>query len=381
MPEQQSDSTIPPSVKKNNTTWKEYPWLIIKGFLMGSADIVPGVSGGTMALIVGIYTRVINAIKSFDAPFFKRLLTLKFKSALREVDWRFLLMLFCGMIGAILFFTKVVPLQVYMFTDPELVYGLFFGLIVGSIVILVKAIDGFSWIHGLMVVLGAIVGFWVVTLVPTSTPESPLFVFLSGSIAICAMILPGISGSYILLILRKYDYILSQVGKVGTPEMGAGLWALLPFVLGAICGLAIFSRILSWLLKRYEAKTLAVLIGFLIGSLYVIWPYQDRSYKEIVTERNVVEYYSPQAQQLRNNPINKKQPEFTKLGKIMPADSSKQSSRQVELLRVKQKLIASSPFMPYITRQDAGTSHFWSGIGGMIVGLLMVLGLDKLRSV
>ncbi|WP_246138239.1 DUF368 domain-containing protein [Fodinibius salinus] len=351
----------------------------MKGFLMGSADIVPGVSGGTMALIVGIYTRLINAIKSFDTTFFKRLLTLRFKSALREVDWRFLLVLFCGMIGAVLFFTKVVPLQVYMFTDPELIYGLFFGLIVGSIVILVKAIDGFGWIYGLMIVLGAGIGFWVVTLVPTSTPESPLFVFLSGSVAICAMVLPGISGSYILLILRKYDYILSEVGKVGTPEMGAGLWALLPFVFGAICGLAIFSRILSWLLNRYEAKTLAVLIGFLIGSLYVIWPYQDRSYKEIVSNRSIVEYYSPQAQKLRSNPINKKQPEFTKLGKIISTDSSSQSSQKVEVLTVKQKLIASSPFVPYITRQDAGTSHFWSGIGGMLIGVLMVLGLDRLR--
>lgn len=100
---------------------------------MGSADIVPGVSGGTMALIVGIYTRLINAIKSFDVSFVKKFVTLKFKLALRDVHWRFMVMLLSGMICAVLFFTKVVPLQVYMFTNPELVYGLFFGLIVGSI--------------------------------------------------------------------------------------------------------------------------------------------------------------------------------------------------------------------------------------------------------
>lgn len=360
----------------DSTSWKEYPYLLIKGFLMGSADIVPGVSGGTMALIVGIYTRLINAIKSFDVEFFKQFFTLDFKSALNEVHWRFMVMLLSGIFCAILFFTKVVPLQVYMFTNPELVFGLFFGLIVGSIFVLAKAIDGFNWVHAGIMLLGAAIGFWVVTLVPTDTPESPLFVFVSGSIAICAMILPGISGSYLLLILRKYDFILSQIGKLGSGETVDALLALLPFVLGAAIGLALFSRILSWLLDHYEAKTLAVLIGFLIGSLYVIWPYQHRTYEEIISKKKVIEYASPEAIELRNNPPDEKLPEFKRLGEIKNSNGA----QKVEILTVKNKLIKSNPFIPFLTIEEAGTQHFWSGIWGMVIGLIMVMGLDYLRT-
>ncbi|MEL7833891.1 DUF368 domain-containing protein [Fodinibius sp. Rm-B-1B1-1] len=366
-----------PVSQPDNTSWKEYPFLLIKGFLMGSADVVPGVSGGTLALIVGIYTRLINAIKSFDTRFFKRLITFKFRSALSEVHWKFMVMLLSGIFCALLFFTKVVPLQIYMFTNPELVYGLFFGLIVGSIFVLIKAIDGFNWIHALFVLVGAGIGFWVVTLVPTDTSEAPWFVFISGSIAICAMILPGISGSYFLLILRKYDYILSQFGKLGTSEMMGGLLALLPFIAGAIVGLALFARLLSWLLDRYEAKTLAVLIGFLIGSLYVIWPYQDRSYEQFVSKTQVVAYESAEAEALRSNPPNTNRPEFKRLGEVVNADGAQ---KEVEIVTVKNKLIKSDPFVPYVTVQEAGTKHFWSGIWGLLIGLIMVMGLDYLRT-
>ncbi|NGP89489.1 DUF368 domain-containing protein [Aliifodinibius halophilus] len=347
---------------------------------MGSADIVPGVSGGTMALIVGIYTRLINAIKSFDTHFFKHLFTFKLKKAFEGVDWRFMGVLLAGMFAAVLFFTKVVPLQIYMFTDPELIFGLFFGLIVGSIVILTKAIENFGWIHGLMILIGAVIGFWVVTLVPADTPDSPLYVFLSGSVAICAMILPGISGSYILLILRKYDYILSQIGSLGTVDTTTALLALLPFVVGAICGLMLFSRLLSWLLKRYEAKTLAVLIGFLIGSLYVIWPYQNRTYKEIVSKKTVVEYMSPKAVELRNNPPSEKRPEFHRLGEVINPDATFNKLKKIELLTIKKKLIKSDPFVPYATVKGANTAHFWDGVIGVFIGLLMVLGLDYVRA-
>lgn len=361
------------------TSWKEAPFLLIKGFLMGSADIVPGVSGGTMALIVGIYTRLINAIRSFDVSFLKRLFTFKFRAALRAVDWKFLLLLLSGMVCAVFFFTKVVPLQVYMFTDPELVYGLFFGLIVGSIFILAKAIEGFNWIHGLMITFGSFIGFWVVTLVPTATSESPLFIFLSGSIAICAMILPGISGSYILLILRKYDFILSEIGKLGTADTVNGLITLFPFITGAILGLALFSRILSWLLDRYEARTLALLIGFLIGSLYVIWPYQERTYTEIVTKEEVIAYTGTRAQELRESPPDQQQPEFLRLGKVINPEVESDELKKVELLKVRKKLIKSDPYIPYITEEGARTAHFGEGILGVIIGLIMVVGLDYLR--
>ena len=364
--------------ENSRTSWREFPLLAIKGFLMGSADIVPGVSGGTMALIVGIYTRLIQAIRSFDVGFIKQLITLRFRTALEGVDWKFLVMLGTGMLSAILFFTRIVPLQVYMFTDPELIYGLFFGLIVGSIYILTKAIEGFGWVHGFLVVIGGLIGFWVVTLVPADTSESPLFIFLSGSVSICAMILPGISGSYILLILRKYDYILSQIGKLGSEETLAGLLTLLPFALGAAVGLALFSRILGWLLERYEGKTLAVLIGFLIGSLYVIWPYQERNYTEIVSERQVVAYTSQRAVTLRENPPTELKPEFERLGETLNPEAP-QEERKVSVLTVKKKLISSEPYIPYVTVEGAQTAHLWSGIWGILIGLALVVGLDYVR--
>lgn len=343
---------------------------------MGSADIVPGVSGGTMALILGIYTRLINAIRSFDVTFIKQLVTFRWKQALQTVDWKFMLLLLSGIACAVFFFTKIVPLQVYMFTDPELVYGLFFGLIVGSIFILAKAIKNFGWMHGLMIALGTLIGYWVVTLVPTATPTSSLFIFFSGSIAICAMILPGISGSYILLILRKYDFILSAIGRLGSAETWQSLMVLLPFALGAVIGLALFSRVLSWLLDRYEAQTLAVLIGFLIGSLYVIWPYQNRTYAQIVSKEEVVAYDSPRAQDLRSSGPNKNQPEFERLGKVINPQAELDELKKVEIETVKQKLIQSEPYIPYVTVEGARTKHFASGIWGMVIGLLLVVGLE-----
>lgn len=345
---------------------------------MGSADIVPGVSGGTMALIVGIYTRLINAIKSFGKSFFLYLVKLKWRKALSVVHWKFLLMLFSGIISALLFFTKVVPLQVYMFTDPELIYGLFFGLIVGSVFVLAKALDTFGWTEGMLTVIGALLGFWIVTLVPTDTPESAWYIFLSGSIAICAMILPGISGSYILLILQKYDFILSEFGRLGSGETVAALVALAPFVAGAVVGLALFSRLLSWLLDRFETKTLVILIGFLVGTLYIIWPYQERDYTEIISEVEVVAYDHPKVTALRENPADRQRPEYQRLGETVNPDAP-DHSKEIELLTVKRKLIHSEPFVPYITVEGQGTDHFRSGIIGMVIGLVMVVGLDYLR--
>ncbi len=365
---------------QDETSWKEAPLLFLKGFLMGSADVVPGVSGGTMALIVGIYTRLIHAIRSFDGTFVKRLITFKMQSALYGVHWRFMLLLLVGIFAAILFFTKVVPLQVYMFTDPELIYGLFFGLIVGSIFILIKALESFGWWHAFFVLIGTLIGFWVVTLVPADTSESAFFVFFSGSIAICAMILPGISGSYILLILRKYDFILSAIGKLGTVETVEGILILLPFLGGAVVGLVLFSRVLSWLLDNYYAPTLSVLIGFLIGSLYVIWPYQDRSYAEFVSKTEIVEYTGQRAEALRDNPPDENRPEYTRLGEVVNPDASFDELKQVELETVNKKLLSSTPYVPYLTVEGAKTDKFWMGVVGMVAGLLLVIGLDFLRT-
>ncbi len=360
------------------TTWSESPFLLLKGFLMGSADIVPGVSGGTLALILGIYSRLMHAIKSVNKRSVSALFRLKFSEVFRELPWRFLVILLSGIVLAFLFFTKVVPLQVYMFTDPEIVYGIFFGLIVGSIFFLFRSIERFRGIHLLYVLAGSLIGFWVVTLVPTQTPENAAYVFFSGSIAICAMVLPGISGSYILLILRKYDYILTQLGRLGTADTVQALIILAPFLLGAAVGLALFARLLSWLLDHYHAPTLAVLIGFLIGSLFVIWPFQHREFHETVKDRQVVETDHPKVKDLRQNPPAQNRPEYQSLGDTLQQEGQK----KVELVTVKRKMIKSRPYAPYIsesTPDDFTAGQFWKGLVGMLVGFLMVGALERIR--
>jgi putative membrane protein len=366
---------------RDQTRWKETPFLILKGFLMGSADIVPGVSGGTMALILGIYERLLKAIKSGNAKAIKAILRFDIRTFFATIHWKFLLFLLTGIGCAIAFFTKVVPLQVYMHTDPELVYGIFFGLIAGSIYILAKAVSPITWKEWVMLGLGVLIGYWVVTLVPTDTPDTWWFAMLSGSVAIIAMVLPGISGSYILLILRKYDFILSQINLLGD-QTSAALLILIPFGIGAIIGLALFSRVLTWLLDHYHGLTLSVLIGFLIGSLYVIWPYQQRTYQEIVTTK-VLPTTDPQVVALKDNPKPKDRPKYHRLGDLIPAPPESDQPNRIEYQTVKQKLIKSTPYVPYISEiseaQSIPEQHVWYGLGGMVVGFLLVGGLERLR--
>ncbi len=253
---------------------KDHIVIAAKGFCMGAADVVPGVSGGTMAFILGIYQRLVEAIRAFDAQFVRLALRFQPAAAARHVDLVFLLPLLLGIFGAILFFTRVVPLPVLIHTHAELIYGLFFGLILASVVVLMAEIGQVGWRGGIAILAGASTGFTLVNLVPMETPEASWFVFVSGSIAITAMILPGISGSFMLLILRKYAYILDAVGRLD-------FTVILPFALGAVTGLLVFSRVLTWLLHRYYRLTLLVISGVLVGSLWIIWPFQNRIYETV----------------------------------------------------------------------------------------------------
>lgn len=240
-----------------------------KGFCMGAADVVPGVSGGTMAVILGIYQRLVDAIRAVDSEFLALVLRGQPGKAAAHVDAWFLLTLGAGIAGGLLFFTRVVPLPELIRTQPVPIYSLFFGLIAASIVVLVRSLDGFRRQEGAAILLGCVVGVGVVNLVPTATPDAGWFIFLSGALAICAMILPGISGSFILLILQKYTYVFDAIGRLD-------LSILLPFGLGAVCGLMLFSRFLSWLLRHFYRPTISAIIGLLIGSLWIIWPFQHR---------------------------------------------------------------------------------------------------------
>ncbi len=262
---------------------------------MGAADVIPGVSGGTMAFILGIYPRLVEAIRAFDMVFLRLLARGEWRSAVRHVDLVFLLWLALGIACALFFFTRVVPLPTLIRTHPEPVYGLFFGLIVASVVVLLRETRQAGLRDLSMMIVGTAVGYGVVNLVPVETPVAAWFVFVSGGLAICAMILPGISGSFVLLILNKYAYVFDAIGRLD-PEV------LLPFALGAASGLILFSRALTWLLHRYYQRTLLFICGLLVGSLWVIWPFQERGYAMIRGERVLVES-SPVWPDALNGPV------------------------------------------------------------------------------
>ena len=246
----------------------------MKGMCMGSADIVPGVSGGTMALILGIYERLLRAIRSFDKDWLSLIVKGRFGAALSRNDLPFLAPLGAGILAALLFFTHVVPLPKLIISHPEQVYGLFFGLILASVVILMGAVERYGFGEVAMTLVGVAAGFAIVNLVPVETPDSAWFIFLCGFVAISAMLLPGISGSFILLILGKYAYIIDALGHFD-------LAVIAVFVAGMASGLVVFSRVIVWLLSRYHQPTLLVIKGILIGSLWIIWPFQERVFETV----------------------------------------------------------------------------------------------------
>jgi putative membrane protein len=182
---------------------------------------------------------------------------------------------------AIIFFTQVIPLPVLIITHPEIIYGLFFGLILASIVILMGEVEKYGAREILITIAGVLLGFAIVNLVPVETPNAAWFIFLCGFIAISAMLLPGISGSFILLILGKYAYVINALGTFD-------LVVIATFGLGALSGLVVFSRTVIWLLKRYHQPTLLLIKGILIGSLWIIWPFQERVYETVRDKERLV---------------------------------------------------------------------------------------------
>lgn len=248
---------------------------------MGAADVVPGVSGGTMALILGIYQRLLEAIRAFDTTLLRLIVAQRFRDAAAHADIGFLISLGAGILGAILFFTRVVSLPQLVREHPEQIYALFFGLIVGSVMVLLRVLGPMRWRDMTCLVAGTLLGLAVVNVVPFETPIESWFIFLSGALAICAMILPGISGSFILLLLRKYEHVFEAIGHFD-------FTVILPFALGAVSGLMLFSRLLVWLLKHHYRTTLTTIIGMLVGSLWLLWPFQARSYELIRGKQQLV---------------------------------------------------------------------------------------------
>ena len=251
-----------------DSDWSQAPYLVFSGFSMGTADVVPGVSGGTMAVVCGIYERLLAAIASVGPKSATLLLKGRLRAAIAPIHWRFLSALLLGVALGIALMVKVVRLPQLIAEQPKYVYAVFFGLVLASAVMLARHIPRWSAARLGSLAFGAAFGFAVVNLVPVATPESPWFLFLSGMVAICAMVLPGISGSFVLLILGKYAYVLNALGELD-------LAVMVPFALGCAVGITTFSRVVSWSLARWHDTVMAGLVGLLIGSLWRIWPYQE----------------------------------------------------------------------------------------------------------
>jgi putative membrane protein len=256
---------------------------------MGAADVVPGVSGGTMAFVLGVYPQLLRAIESFNLELLKKLAKWQWQEALASVPWRFFVPLGLGIVVAV---GALAELLSYLLNNHEsLLFSFFFGLIVASIVALTGR-QTWSLKSGIALLIGAVMSYWIVGLVPADPGHSAPILFGSGAIAICAMILPGISGSFILLIVGQYEYCVNTlnavIGALRALDFGtvfAQVWqTILPIGLGAVIGLLAFTRLLSWLLARYYTTTVAVLIGFMIGSLRRIWPYKN--YLRFGTDRH-----------------------------------------------------------------------------------------------
>ena len=251
---------------------KEILALFTKGFCMGASDVVPGVSGGTMALILGIYEELILSIKAFDYDCLRLVLRGRFSQLLDKVPLGFLLPLGMGILTAI--FTLARGLSWLLNEYPVAVWSFFFGLVLASAFVVGRRIEKWHWSTLLGIVLSAIAAYVLVGLVPINTPETLSFIYLCGAVAICAMILPGISGSFILVLLGKYQYVLDAVGRLDVVVLGV-------FTAGTATGILLFVRLLSWLLNKYHQMTMAGLTGLMIGSLRKIWPW--KSMTELVT--------------------------------------------------------------------------------------------------
>lgn len=247
-------------------TIRENTILFLKGMGMGAADVVPGVSGGTIAFITGIYEELINSIKSIDGSAFKLLLSGQARIFWDKINGSFLLVLISGIILSMMSLAKLI--LYLMENHPIPLWSFFFGLILISAFIVIREVQKFS----IKVLLGGIAGiaiaYLITTATPAETPEALWFIFLAGSIAISAMILPGISGSFILLILAKYHFIIESISTLNIP-------VLVVFALGCVVGLATFSRLISWIFAHHHDLTVAILAGFMIGSLNKVWPWKE----------------------------------------------------------------------------------------------------------
>ena len=252
----------------------KYITVAVKGACMGAADVIPGVSGGTIAFIMGIYDEFVGSIAKIDATAVKMLFSGRIKDFWKHVNGAFLLSLFAGIGVSVIALAGL--MQTLLTKFPIQTWAFFFGLIVASSMFILRSISGWKTKDMIMLALGLALGVTICTLSPTQTPDDLWFIFLSGALAICAMILPGISGSFILLILGKYQYIMACISDLAAGvDFGRNALILGVFLTGAAVGILGFSKFLHWLLARWNRATLIALAGFIIGSLVKVWPWSN----------------------------------------------------------------------------------------------------------
>lgn len=247
----------------------------VKGACMGAADVIPGVSGGTIAFIMGIYDDFVGSLASINSEAVKLLFTGKFKAFWKHINGSFLLSLAIGIGFSVIALAGL--MQYLLEWHPIQTWSFFFGLIVASSIFILRGISGWKLREVLLLIFGGILGVVICTLSPTRTPDAYWFIFLSGALAICAMILPGISGSFILLILGKYQFIMGTISDlVSGVNVSQNLLIIGIFGVGAVVGILGFSKFLHWLLGRWEKETMIILAGFIIGSLVKVWPWSNK---------------------------------------------------------------------------------------------------------
>ena len=241
----------------------------LKGFAMGAANVIPGVSGGTIALITGIFGRIINALNSLaSVSTWKLLFKGQFREFAARIDGRFLLAVCIGMVLSVFSLAKLMTVVLDKYPVPT--WAFFFGMIAASAIFMLAEIKGWKFSYVIWMIIGAAIGVVLFTVSPATTTNDLWFIFVCGAIAICTMILPGVSGSFILLLPGKYEYIMEAISTLNWPVLAA-------FGLGCVIGLASFSKCLHWLLEKWQQQTMLVLIGFVLGSLIKVWPWSGEA--------------------------------------------------------------------------------------------------------
>lgn len=273
----------------------DYLIITLKGLAMGAADVVPGVSGGTIAFISGIYQELIDSINNVNVSVLKTLKKEGFKAVWEQVNGSFLLALLTGIGISILTFSKVITHLLE--TQPILVWSFFFGLIIASITLIWKEITSWKLVDILFLLIGITVSYYITIARPVSSPDSYWYLFLSGFIAIIAMILPGISGAFILLLMGSYETVIGTINTfreglttANSEILTQALLKLGVFAVGAIIGLKSFSKILHWMFEHHKNTTLTLLVGFMVGSLNKVWPWKEVLETRINSHGEVVPY-------------------------------------------------------------------------------------------